>query len=142
MKQKIVTDINVLRKVSEETERGLAYSLFSVLEDSLEGQKGYGLCAIQIGIPSRVSVIRLPKCKLDLWNPKVISKSGRFRFQGEGCLSVPGLYVDTARYNEIVIENGDGKQYVLEGIEAVVVQHELNHMDGKLFTDFKWRKRR
>lgn len=141
MKQKIVTDIKFLRQKSEEIDEAKVESLVKTLEESLEGVKGYGLCAVQIGILARVAIIRLPNCKLDLWNPKIIEKSGRFRFRGEGCLSVPGLYIDTARYNEIVIENGDGRQYSLEDIESVVVQHEIQHMEGKLFLDSKWRKR-
>lgn len=142
MKQPIVTDIKFLRKRSEEVDEARAHGIFSILNDSLEGIKGYGLCAIQIGVPLRVSIIRLPKCKLDLWNPKIIEKSGRFRFQGEGCLSIPGLFIDTARYNDIVVENGDGRRYSLSGMEAIVCQHEIDHMNGRLFMDAKWRKKR
>lgn len=142
MKHKIVTDIVFLRKHSEPVNEPEVTKIVKDLEDSLDSTKGYGLSAIQIGLPVRVGIVRMPKCKLDLRNPKVISKSGRFRFPGEGCLSVPGMYLDTSRYNNIVIENGDGKQYALEGIEACVVQHEIDHFDGKLFLDFKWKKRR
>ncbi len=142
MKQKIISDINFLRKRSEKTDEGTATAIFSVLEDSLEGVNGYGLCAVQIGILLRVSIIRLPKCKLNLWNPKIIEKSGRFRFTGEGCLSFPNLFIDTSRYNSIVVENGDGKKYALEGLEAVVCSHEIDHQNGRLFLDAKWKRRR
>jgi len=145
MKYQIVSDINVLRKKSVLVEKKeLALSVIKSLEESLDTKKGFGLSAIQIGIPLRVGIIRTPDCKLDLWNPKIIDKSVRFHFKGEGCLSIPGVYVDTSRYKEITIENGDGRKYSLEGIEAIVVQHEINHMDGKLIIDkeFKWKKRR
>lgn len=141
MQKKIVSDIRFLRQKSKEADKDVISNLFTDLEDSLKPVKGYGLCAVQIGVPLRVSVIRLPKCKLNLWNPKIIEKCNRFRFLGEGCLSVPGLYIDTARYREITIKNGDGRTYSLEGMEAIVVQHEIDHMNGRLFLDAKWRKR-
>jgi len=141
MQKKIIKDITFLRQRSKEVDKDTISNLFADLEDSLKEVDGYGLCAIQIGVPVRVSVVRLPKCKLNLWNPKIIEKSFRFRFTGEGCLSIPGLYIDTARYREIVLENGDGRQYSLEGMEAIVVQHEIDHMNGRLFLDAKWRKR-
>ncbi len=142
MKYPIVTDINFLRKRSEPIEKNKVSSIVKDLEDSLDIKKGYGLSAIQIGIPFRVGIVRLPKCKLNLWNPKIIEKSYRFRFQGEGCLSIPGLYIDTARYRDIVVENGDGRKYSLEGVEAIIIQHEIDHMNGRLFLDAKWRKKR
>ena len=142
MKQKIVTDINFLRKKSGQVSKQEAMAIFNVLEDSLEGQKGCGLSAIQIGYLMQIAIIRLPNCKLNLWNPKIIEKRVRFRFTGEGCLSIPGIYVDTTRYKEVVLENGDGRKYSLEGIEAVVVQHEVDHCNGLTMLDRKWRKRR
>lgn len=144
MKCPIVTDINFLRKRSELIEKDKVSSIVKDLEDSLDLKKGVGLSAIQIGLPFRVGIVRLSKCKLDLWNPNIIEKSYRFRFQGESCLSIPGLYIDTVRYRDIVIENGDGSRYSLEGMEAIVVQHEISHFNGKLIIDkgIKWRKRR
>jgi len=142
LKYPIVTDIKFLRKRSEPIEKNKVSSIVKDLEDSLNTKKGYGLSAIQIGLPYRVGIVRLPKCKLNLWNPKIIEKSYRFRFQGEGCLSIPGLYIDTARYRDIVVENGDGRKYSLEGIEAIVVQHEISHFNGRTILDDKWRKRR
>lgn len=144
MKKKIIGDINVLRQVSEPVTRLEAKEIIQDLNDSLEGQKGYGLCAIQIGISKQVAIVRLPNCKLDLINPKIVEKHKVFRMVQEGCLSIPGIYVDTMRYKEIVVENGDGKKYSLEGLEAIVVQHEISHMQGKLIIDkgIKWHKRK
>jgi len=142
MRQPIITDLKFLRQPSKEVEEERAFALFSILEESLDIKKGIGLSAIQIGLPLRVGIIRLPNCKLDLWNPKIIEKNRRVRFAKEGCLSLPGIYVDTARYREIILENGDGKKYSLEDIEAIAVQHEVAHMNGKLILDYKWRKRR
>jgi len=144
LKKQIVTDINVLRQKSNPVEEKDVKEIVKDLEESLDLKRGVGLSAIQIGVPLQVGIVRLPKCKLDLWNPKIIEKSYRFRFQEEGCLSIPGIHIDTVRYRDLVIENGDGKKYVLEGVEAIVVQHEINHMEGRLIIDrgIKWRKRR
>jgi len=142
LKYPIITDINFLRKRSEPVEQDRVTSIIKALEDSLDIKKGVGLSAIQIGLPLRVGIIRLPNCKFDLWNSKIIEKSYRFRFQGEGCLSIPGIYVDTIRYKEILLENGDGRKYYLEGIEAIVCQHEVDHCNGITMLDRKWRKRR
>lgn len=142
MKQKIVTDPTFLRQKSEEVDKGRAFGIFSILEDSLDLKKGCGLTAIQIGVNLQVGIIRLPTCKLNLWNPKIIDKCNPFRFKQEGCLSFPGLHVDTKRYLDVVIENGDGRKYALTGLEACVAQHEIDHMKGITFLDRKWRKRR
>ncbi len=142
MKQKIITDPIILKQKSEIIDKKRASGIFSILEDSLDLKRGCGLSAIQIGIRLQVSIIRLPKCKLNLYNPKIIEKTSPFRFQKEGCLSFPGIHIDTRRYMDIVIENGDGRKYVLNGLEACVTQHEIDHMKGITFLDRKWRKRR
>ena len=142
MKQKITTDITFLKKKSEEVDEARANGIFSILEDSLDTSKGCGLSAVQIEILLRVSIVRLPKCKLNLFNPKIIEKEKPFRFRGEGCLSLPGLHVDTKRYLEIMVENGNGRKYYLEGLEAIAVQHEIDHTNGLTMLDRKWKKRR
>ncbi len=98
------------------------------------------MSAIQIGIKKRVGIIRIKNIKIDLINPKIIEKINKFRFEGEACLSLPGLFVDTSRYYQITWEN-NGKQYISTGLEACVIQHEVDHMNGQLIVDKKWRKR-
>ncbi len=150
MPRKIVTDIRILNQISEEIPiQGIEpepceeiLMVVEALEESLATTEGYGLTAIQIGIPVRVAIVRVGKTKLDLFNPKIIKKADRFKFVGEKCLSLPGFTIDTARYNYIVLENGNGKKYALEGLEAIVVQHEIAHMNGKTILDYKWRKKR
>lgn len=150
MKTEIVTDINVLRQKSEPINLSVARragkntlkTVIKYLEDSLDLKKGIGLTAIQIGIKLRIAIIRLPNLKLNLWNPKIIEKTHPFRFLGEHCLSLPGLSIDTKRYDRIVLENGNRKQYILTGTEAIVCQHEIAHMNGRTILDDKWRKRK
>ena len=142
MKQLIVTDINFLRKRSEKVDKERALGIFCILEDSLDIEKGCGLSAVQIGILLKVAIIRLPNFKLNLWNPKIIEKNHPFRFMGERCLSLPGLSIDTKRYQNIIIENGDTNKYILSGLQAVAVLHEIDHLNGILILDRKWRKRK
>jgi peptide deformylase len=121
----------------EETAR-----IIKELEDSLDLTKGIGLTAIQIGIPKRIAIIRMPRLKLNLINPILLEKYDKFRFKGEKCLSLPGLVIDTARYKDIVIKNENGKKLSFYGLQAVCVQHEIDHFNGILIIDRKWRKRR
>ena len=109
--------------------------------------KGTGLSAIQISVPYRIAVIRLKSTikvykekkeivtSYDLYNAKIIDKQQPWIFKGEGCLSLPGKFVNTKRYNIIKVRNGDGKILSFSGFAAVVVQHEISHWDGKLIFD-------
>ncbi len=141
MNRKIETDIRLLRQKSSQIEPKEAQIIIKDLEDSLDLDKGIGLSAVQIGILKRVSIIRMKGCNLNLVNPKILEKGNRLRFKEERCLSIPGLSVDTARYKQISIENGDGKKYVLYGLEAIVCQHEIDHLNGLTILDRKWRKK-
>jgi len=147
MKKNIVTDKIALKNKCELVTEEELPSVLQDLEDSFVdiAKRGYGLSAPQIGISKQVSIVRVGEVKLNLVNPEIIEKEGRFLFQKEGCLSFPGIYIDTDRYKEITIENGIGenrKQYYTYGIEAVVLQHEIDHLSGTLFFDRKHRKRR
>jgi len=142
MKRPIITDLNFLRQRSERVNPKEIKPLIKDLEDSLDLSKGCGLSAIQIGIKLRVAIVRLLNFRLNLYNPQIIEKTHPFRFVGEHCLSLPNLSVDTRRYNRIVVENGDGKKYSLKGIEAIVVQHEIAHLNGRTILDDKWKKRK
>ena len=142
MKKKIITDITYLRQKSEEVSLEEVGNIVKDLEDSLTGQRGIGLSAVQIGILKRVAIIRIPnKEPINLINPIIIEKEGKFRVKNEGCLSIPGLYVDTARYKQILVDNS-GEIFVSYGLESVAIQHELSHLCGRTILDDKWRKRR
>jgi len=123
-------------------------NLIGCLEFELENSpiSGVGLSAIQIGIPTQVGIIRTKHydkklkmdrvTKYDLYNVEILETKQSFIFEGEGCLSIPGRYEKTKRFNYIKIKNGDGKELTFSGFMAVVIQHELDHFDGKLFTDY------
>ena len=138
----IVTDITQLKQISIEVKPEEIKGIIKQLEDNLKGLRGIGLTAIQIGIPKRVSIIRISgKDPMDLYNAKITEKTDPIKFK-ELCLSIPGLSIETRRYNNITFENGDGQIYSANGIEAIVVQHEIDHMNGKTMLDRKWRRRR
>lgn len=149
MKKDIVTDVSKLKsKCTEvETEEEVK-SIVQDLEDSLAGIKGFGLAAIQIGILKQVAIIRVGEVKIDLINPIIIAKSDKTTFPKEGCLSMPGLVLDTDRYQTIVTEIGLDKgpgtreRMISTGIEAVVVQHEVDHLNGITILDRVHRRKK
>jgi peptide deformylase len=141
MRKQIITDLTILRQKSSFAEPSEVAEILNDLNDSLDTKKGIGLSAIQIGIPKRISIIRIGEKKIDLINAEIIEKAEPFRMQGEGCLSLPSIYVDTRRYNYIKVKNGNGEIFVCEGLEAVCIQHENDHTFGVILLDKKWRAR-
>ena len=139
MKQKIITDIKFLKQTSQDASPDEVADIVSDLVDSLDLNRGLGLSAIQIGIVKKVAIIRLNETKINLINAYIIEKKEPFRMKSEGCLSMPGLYIDTRRYNKIKIMNNDNIESY-DGIISVAIQHELGHFQGKLITNYKWRK--
>ena len=140
MRQKIITDVRKLRQKSDIIQLNEAKSIIKDLEDSLDLAKGIGLSAVQIGILKAVSIIRFGNVKIDLINPKILTRENKIRMQQEGCLSLPGIRIDTLRYVDIVLEN-NGHKYYSTGTEAICIQHEIDHINGLTILDRKWRKR-
>lgn len=139
----IRTDVKgVVSRKLEKNEEALLPSIISQLEVELQCSKvpGIGLSAVQIGIPLRVAIIRIPNVPgygdvhIDLWNPEIESTDGII-FHREGCLSLPGTTVTVKRARSVVVKNGDGKRYLAEGLVAACVQHEIDHMDGLTILD-------
>lgn len=136
----ITQDLETLRQVSETfngTEEELK-ALFECLEFELKiaNEKGVGLSAIQINIPLRACIIR-GSSKYNLYNAKIVSKQQAYVFKYEGCLSIPRVTEATTRYNLIEVQNGNGETFKVSGFDAVIIQHEIDHWDGILFTDRK-----
>jgi peptide deformylase len=118
------------------------------LVDTLNAHsEGIGLAAPQIAARHRVVVVRLggepdsevePGPPLPLINPKIV-EAGDEKPDFDGCLSFPGLYGETVRPHHLRVvglyENGRAFDRVFEGFDAVVVHHELDHLDGVLFID-------
>jgi peptide deformylase len=103
------------------------------------GANGIGLAAPQIGIAKDISIIRLPKLTLNLINAKLEKVYDSAMFKDEGCLSYPGRLENTMRYQEVYITNNleYPHSFVATGFNAVVIQHELDHLNQTLFFDRK-----
>lgn len=116
-----------------------------VMDDMLEtmyAADGIGLAATQVGVDQRVIVIDVsearnePRCYA---NPEIVGREGTERSQ-EGCLSVPGYYDEVERAERVRVRalDRDGKplEFETDGLLAVCIQHEIDHLDGKLFVDY------
>lgn len=104
----------------------------------MEEANGAGLAANQIGLPLRMFVYDDGSGPHAMINPKMIRRTGS-QIASEGCLSIPGLFGDVDRANITVVEgineNGEKVKITGEGLLARIFQHEMDHLDGKLFID-------
>lgn len=112
--------------------------LLKNMADTMYKADGVGLAAPQIGLSINVVVIDVGEGIIELINPKIIEREGTVE-DTEGCLSVPGIYGTVERSARVVVEyqNRFGKTHTMEGtgLLARAFQHELDHLDGVLFTD-------
>ena len=115
-----------------------------LLDDMLEtmyAAPGIGLAAIQVNVPKRAITIDISEHSdqpLCLVNPEILELTGSVETE-EGCLSVPGIYESVERADWIraraLDRDGQAFEFEAEGLLAVCVQHEIDHLDGKLFVD-------
>ncbi len=133
-----------LRKTAEEIKNinqktiDLIESMFNVMY----GERGIGLAAPQVGISQRLLILDIESYRgpvLTLINPVITARSDKTGPYEEGCLSVPGINAEITRPLEISVNavTPDGKEMRFEaaGLLARVLQHEIDHLDGKLFID-------
>jgi peptide deformylase len=116
-----------------------------LLDDMFEtmyAAPGIGLAAVQVAVLKRVISLDISEEKdqpLGLINPEIIAHSGK-ELMEEGCLSVPGIYENVSRAEAITVRYVDreGKTQTLEteGLLAICIQHEIDHLDGTLFVDY------
>lgn len=121
----------------DESLRALINSMLRTMQEN----NGIGLAAPQVGVHKRVLVTHVPDGVSRYFiNPEIIATKGSQR-QREGCLSMPSVYgyPRNKRHKAVRVKYQDikGDEYVqeFEGLEAVCIQHEIDHLDGKLFTD-------
>jgi len=104
----------------------------------MENAHGVGLAAPQVGVSERIIVMNPNRKPLVLVNPIITDREGSLIAE-EGCLSIPGLYGDVERFAKVTVEGFDRKgrpvAYEMEGMSARIIQHEIDHLDGVLFTD-------
>ncbi len=121
----------------------LIYDMFEVMQR----ENGVGLAAIQIGIAKRILVIEIPRSDKDnspeiqiaMINPTILEKSDDMMLDEEGCLSLPEIREDVARHRvvKVTYRDIDDKEHTIEAENflARVIQHEMDHLDGIVFTD-------
>ncbi len=145
-----------LKLISKEVEsfNGALHDLLDDMYETMCARNGVGLAAIQVGADIRALIINEPldteygegvehndqpkENTIEMINPVIIEKEGTEKFQ-EGCLSVPGFYEDIERFKYVKVEyfDRDGSKKTIESdaFLAVAIQHEIDHLDGKLFVE-------
>jgi peptide deformylase len=130
----------LLRKKSREVDK-IDDRILTLLDDMAEtmyAKNGVGLAAPQVGILKRVVVIDVGEGLMELINPVIIESSGTQECQ-EGCLSVPGLYGEVERPARIKVKalnrKGEEFTYTATDLLACCTCHEIDHLDGIIFTD-------
>jgi peptide deformylase len=130
----------VLKRKAKEVEKVDAYivQLLNDMAQTMYENKGIGLAANQIGVLKRVVVVDIGDGLIKLVNPRITKKEGA-EVCTEACLSVPGLYGDVERYTTIVVKASDEHQKSVDveatGLLARCLQHEIDHLNGRLFID-------
>jgi peptide deformylase len=131
----------ILRKKAEAV-RKVTDAERKILEDMAETMyfnSGVGLAAPQVGISRQLAVVDTGKGLVKMINPFIVKKYGQ-ECQEEGCLSVPDVSVKVKRHTKITVEflddHGEVIRLSAEGLFARAIQHELDHLDGKLIIDY------
>jgi peptide deformylase len=136
------TECTPVEKIDDELLRTL-----DTMVDMMRTQSGVGLAAPQVGITQRFLVMMTPDDEkiFKMINPKILSHSEKTCVMEEGCLSVLGgdnlpVYANVTRPESVTVEwtdeNGEHKSAAMSGVPARIVQHETDHLDGKLFIDY------
>ncbi len=121
--------------------RALAADMLETMYDA----PGIGLAAPQVGVPERLIVIDCVKEEgaaprpLVMFNPEILRASEEVSTYEEGCLSIPEQYADVTRPSAVTVRwmdlSGEERREDMEGLWAICVQHEIDHLDGRLFID-------
>jgi len=132
----------VLRKPTKPVQK-ITDELRSLIADMFEtmyAAEGIGLAAPQVGRSERVAVVDVEGKKFALINPQIVSTGATSDKAEEGCLSIPDIYGDVERPSQVTIRfiDENGKEHDESGTELLgrCFQHEIDHLDGKLFVDY------
>jgi peptide deformylase len=116
--------------------------LIDDMAETMYAAPGIGLAATQVNVHQQVIVMDISEDKSDLRvfiNPRIVASEGAQDYE-EGCLSVPGIYETVTRAGKITVEalGRDGQPFMLEaeGLLAVCIQHEMDHLRGKVFVEY------
>ena len=117
-------------------------ALLNDMFETMYEAPGIGLAASQVDVHKRFMVIDVSEDRsrpMVFANPEIVASEGGQVYQ-EGCLSVPGIYADVTRADTITVRfldrQGQPQELTTDGLLAVCIQHEMDHLDGKLFVDY------
>lgn len=118
-------------------------TLIADMFETMYEAKGIGLAATQVNVHERLIVMDISEGRdvpLVLINPKIIWTSPEMHLNEEGCLSVPGIYDGVQRHDAVKVEalDSEGQPHLIEadGLLAVCIQHEMDHLMGKVFVEY------
>mgnify|MGYP001614474977 CR=1 FL=1 len=135
------TKAKPVTKVDDETKK-----LIGDMIETMYAARGIGLAATQVGMNKRVAVLDVPDCEdyqkgknlLAIINPEIVSYEGEIKYE-EGCLSIPGFTAEVKRFSSVVVtaldKDGNALEIDAEGLLAIALQHEIDHLNGMLFID-------
>ncbi len=122
------------------------HKLLDAMNNVMLASNGIGLAAIQVNFPLNILILNIPDSDgeqppenlMEIINPVIMKKNGTTTYQ-EGCLSVPGFYEDVERFDTISIsyQDRDGNTKILDAdnLLSIAIQHEMDHLSGKLFIE-------
>lgn len=135
--ERLHTVAEPVREVDDEVRQ-----LVRDMAETMYGAPGIGLAATQVNVHCRVIVIDISEARnelLVLINPEIVAAEGMQECE-EGCLSVPGVYEKVTRAAKVKVRalGSDGKPFEIdaEGLLAVCIQHEMDHLEGKVFVEY------
>jgi peptide deformylase len=143
----------ILRKASAPMER-VDEEVRRLADDMLEtmyAAPGVGLAAVQVGVPRRLVVLDTakdeePRRPLVLINPEIVTRGEEMHAHEEGCLSIPDVRIEIERPSLVMVRHldreGKPRELTAEGLLATAIQHEIDHLNGKLIIDFLSRLKR
>ncbi len=160
-KREIITLPDPLLRSSSAPVERVDDELRALMDDMLETMyeaPGIGLAAVQVAVPKRLIVMDVfyrhaddeggerPKDPICMVNPEIVAVGDELRAHEEGCLSIPEFYAEVERPGHITVRyvdrEGAQQEKDFDGILATVIQHEVDHLDGKLFIDYLSRLKR
>lgn len=113
-------------------------TLVADMFETMRAADGVGLAAPQVGRTERLCVVEVNEVAVALFNPEIVERDGKIKWE-EGCLSIPEVFgwVERSAYVKVRAMGIEGDTIEVEGTEllAVCLQHEIDHLDGKLFLD-------
>ena len=147
IKKLITVPDELLRKKSQNIEKVSTdeKKLIKDLFETMYHHKGIGLAAIQVGIPKKIIVLDVnqkddeknPLCFINPVIKKISNEKSKYE---EGCLSIPNTFIEIERPKTCIVEyvdiDGKKKNMECDGLLSTCIQHEINHLDGKLIIDF------